>query len=422
MTANYRSVFTRAVWVAALGYLVDLYDLVLFGIVRVPSLKALGVPEQQLLETGALLLNLQMAGMLVGGFAWGVLADRKGRMKALYGSILLYSVANLLNAFVTNIPTYGALRFIAGFGLAGELGAAVTLVSEILPQKVRGLGSTIIGLAGFTGAILAAFLGSLVSWQTSYVIGGALGLVLLFARIRAQESRLFEKSRRPDNERSTWGATLKLLLRPDLARRYLLCLLTGMNIWFIAGILIYFSPELAKELGISGPVLAGQAILWSYMGSVAGDVISGLLSQKLRSRKRAIFGFLLITLVLIVAYERLLHGRTPEAMYLFCVFMGLANGYWTLYVAMTSELFGTDVRATVATSIPNLVRGGVIPMTIALTALKPALGTLHAAQAIGLVTTALALLALWRLPETFHRELDYSEAEAADFKAGLQSP
>ena len=402
-----RTLFSKAVCVAALGYFVDLYDLVLFGIVRVPSLKALGVPEAELLSAGTRLLNLQMAGLLVGGFAWGLYGDRFGRMRTLFGSIFLYSVANIANAFVTGLPVYGLLRFLAGIGLAGELGAAVTLVSEILPLSLRGLGSTVIGLAGFLGAISAAYVGGATSWKTSYILGGVLGLVLLTTRLSVGESEFFKKTLgKPGQLRAGLHA---LIVSRERFSKYLRCLVVGTPIWFVAGFLIYFSPEFARELGVTAPISAGQAILWSYIGSFCGDLLSGVLSHRLRSRKKAILGFSAFSAVLIPAYFIVLRNSGPTFFYFFCFLLGVACGYWTLFVAMSSEQFGTNIRATVTTSIPNLVRAMVIPMMLVYQQLKPTLGITQGALWIGVTVSIAALLALASLPETFHKDLDYFE-------------
>lgn len=396
---------SKTVWVAALGYFVDVYDLVLFGIVRVASLKGIGVPESELTSSGAMLLNWQMTGMLAGGVVWGILADKFGRMRALYGSIFLYSAANLANGFATNLPVYSCLRFIAGFGLAGELGAAITLVSESVPRTARGIGSALIGFAGFVGAVSAATLGGLVSWNSSYIIGGLLGFALLLARVRVGESEMFVQARA--KAVSTSAALSRLVTSPARLWKFARCVLVGMPIWFISGILMYFAPEFGRELGIQTPVLAGQAILWNYMGAIFGDPAVGVTSQWLGSRKKGILVYLALGTFLIPAFFFLLKGANAESFYLVCFLLGIANSYWTLFVTMTSEHFGTDVRATVTTSAPNFVRGMVVPMSTLFIFLKTDWGTTGAALSIGMAVVAMAILALVSLPETFHKDLDY---------------
>jgi len=289
----------KMVWICALGYFVDMFDLVLFGIVRIPSLKALGVAEIDIQKIGAQLLNYQMTGLIIGGFFWGLMGDKVGRLKTLFASIFLYSLANLLNAFIINIDYYAFLRFLAGFGLAGELGVAVTLIAEILPKNNRGFGTTIIGFAGFLGAICAALTARYSTWKIIYLIGGIIGFILLITRLSAHESILFSKS----NQKNQFHKTIKLLFTSrDRVWRYFKLILVGIPIWFVSGILIYFSPEFSKELNVDGTVLAGSAILWCYMGSLLGDIFSGYISQKLKSRKKAINFFLWLLCFVIIGY------------------------------------------------------------------------------------------------------------------------
>ena len=173
--------------------MVDMYDLFLFSINRVSSLKSLHISGEQLLADGIMLLNLQMAGMLIGGIFWGIMGDKKGRLSVLFGSILIYSIANIGNGFVTTVTQYAVLRFIAGFGLAGELGAGITLVTEILPKERRGYGTTLVATVGIMGALLAYFVSHLFDWRTAYFIGGGLGLILMILRVRVFESGMFMK-------------------------------------------------------------------------------------------------------------------------------------------------------------------------------------------------------------------------------------
>lgn len=273
------------VLVAALGYLVDMYDLFLFSVVRVPSLKTLGTPTDRLLPDGIMLLNMQMAGMLLGGIFWGVLGDRRGRLSVLFGSILIYSLANIGNGLVTTLNQYALLRFVAGVGLAGELGAGVTLVTEVLPKQIRGYGTTIVATMGVLGAILAYFVADLFAWRNAYFIGGGLGLLLLILRVNVLESRIFETLKERHVKR---GDLLMLFTNKARFLKYLQCILVGLPIWFVVGILITFSPEFGQAMGLSAPVVAGKAVMLTFAGQVFGDVTSGLLSQRLRSRKRAI--------------------------------------------------------------------------------------------------------------------------------------
>jgi putative MFS transporter len=391
--------------VAALGYFVDIYDLILFSIVRVPSLTALGLSGDALLESGVLLLNMQMAGMLVGGIAWGVMGDRRGRLSVLFGSIVLYSVANLANAFVQDVSTYAALRFIAGVGLAGELGAGITLVSEILPKEVRGYGTTIVASVGVMGAVVAVLVGDAFDWRIAYGVGGVMGLALLVLRIGVFESGLFEGVKQTTVARGNFFA---LFANPKRTRRYVSAVLVGLPIWYVIGILITFAPELGGAVGVSPAPRAARAVLFAYLGLTAGDLASGLISQWMRSRKRALGLFLGMTLTCILIYFAPF-AKSLTLFYAICFALGLSIGYWAMFVTVASELFGTNLRATATTTAPNFVRGAVVPVTLLFQSLKEPLGLSLAGLTVGLLTVAIALVALWGLDETFGRDLDFVE-------------
>jgi len=393
------------VLVAALGYLVDMYDLFLFSVVRVPSLKALGVSGEGLLQNGILLLNLQMGGMLVGGVFWGILGDKRGRLSVLFGSILIYSLANLANGFVTTVEQYAVLRFIAGLGLAGELGAGITLVTEILPTKIRGYGTTLVATMGVLGAILAYFVADIFEWRISYFIGGGLGLALLVLRFNVFESGLFTKLKTSTVQRGNLGLLFSSGTR---LRRYVQCILVGLPIWFVVGILITFSPEFGLALGLTEPVVAGKAVMLAFSGQVAGDLASGFLSQVLGSRKKVIGLFIGLSALFVGVYL-LVPLRDTALFYVVCVCLGFANGYWTLFVTIAAELFGTNLRATVATTVPNFVRGAVIPLTALFGLLRPHVGLVYGALLVGAMTILGALLSLWFLEETFRKDLDFWE-------------
>lgn len=393
--------------VAALGYFVDIYDLLLFGIVRVASLRTIGVPEDQLLSVGIDLINAQMIGLLVGGIVWGIWGDKKGRLSVLFGSIFLYSVANIANAFVTTPLQYAVLRFVAGVGLAGELGAAITLVSEMMTKESRGIGTTIVASVGILGAVVASVVGDLFDWRVAYIIGGCMGLALLVLRVRMFESGMYTKVQ----EHKIAKGEFFMLFRPaERCFRYLRCVLIGLPIWFVIGILITFSPELAKALGVTEPIKAGTSIMISYIGLSLGDLSSGLLSQKLRSRKKVVGGFLLLTLLAVLYYVNA-KGVSAFHFYGICLCLGFAVGYWAVFVTIAAEQFGTNLRATAATTVPNFVRGSVVPITLSFHFLNERfqLGLVHSALIVGLVTLIIAGFALWRLHETFAKDLDYFE-------------
>jgi predicted MFS family arabinose efflux permease len=392
--------------VAALGYLVDMYDLFLFSVVRVPSLKALNVADDQLLTEGINLLNYQMAGMLIGGVLWGVIADKRGRLSVLFGSIIMYSLANIGNGFVTSLDQYALLRFIAGVGLAGELGAGITLVTEVLPKEIRGYGTTLVATLGVLGAILAYFVADLFAWRISYFVGGGMGLLLLVLRFNVFESGMFKHAKERSVDR---GNILMILTNGKRLGKYLMAILVGLPIWFVVGILITFSPEFGAAKGIEG-INAGKAVMLAFSGQVGGDIVSGLLSQYMRSRKKVIRLFIVLSLAMVIGYL-LIPMQDLFSFYLLCTLLGFCNGYWTLFITIAAELFGTNLRATVATTVPNFVRGATIPLAALFVSFKPDLGVIQSGLVIGLATSLVALLALYFLEETFTKDMDFVEKE-----------
>ncbi len=395
-----------AVLVAALGYFVDIYDLLLFSIVRIQSLKDIGVPIEMTQEIGARILNFQMFGMLLGGIFWGVLGDKRGRLSVLLGSIVMYSLANIANGFVQTVEQYEILRFVAGVGLAGELGAGITLVAEIMGKNERGYGAMIIAGVGVLGAVLAAFVAERFAWRTAYFIGGGLGLSLLALRVGVLESGMFQ------NLTHTVSRGNFFLLFADGRRlvRYLACILVGLPTWFVVGVLITFSPEMSAAMGVVG-VKAGTAIMATYSGIAVGDFLSGWLSQRLQSRRKVIGLFLALTAILIVVWSNA-SGISLSQFYGLCFALGVAVGYWAIFVINSAEQFGTNIRATATTTTPNFVRGAVPLMTTSYLYLSKGegLGALKSAMIVGLVCVAIAFGALLVLRETFGKDLDYIEA------------
>ncbi|MDP1832646.1 MAG: MFS transporter [Geothrix sp.] len=400
-----RSVLNLTVLVAALGYFVDMFDLLLFPIVRQASLTALGVAADRQIEVGAFLLNWQMTGMLLGGILWGILGDRKGRLSTLFGSIALYSVANLANAFVTGIPSYAFWRFMAGLGLAGELGAAITLVSEVLPKDLRGYGTALVASVGVFGTVTAALVGRYLTWQQAYLVGGGLGIVLLFLRVGLRESFMFQRAHETTVKR---GDFLSLFTAWSRFGRYARCILIGLPMWFVVGILIIFIPEFAPSLGVTGKLDASTAVACCYSGITVGSLASGFLSQMWGTRTKVV-GLFMGASFLGVAIFLLGRGFSPFGMYVLATFLGLATGYWAVFVTVAAEQFGTNLRATVATTVPNFVRGAVVLITSGFLALKGHLGLLGAAWAVGLVCFALAAISLAGLEDTHGRDLDFVE-------------
>jgi MFS family permease len=404
---KYKVLFSVPVIVAALGYFVDIYDLLLFSIVRRASLLSLGIPENDLLATGEFLLRVQMTGLLVGGLIWGIMGDKLGRLSVLFGSILLYSLANIANGFVTSLDQYAWLRFIAGIGLAGELGAGVTLVSEILPTNLRGYGTTIIATVGLMGAVVGNFLSKMFEWQTSYFIGGGLGLLLLIARVSVFESGMFLKSKEKDIQR---GNFLQFFTKRDRFLKLMGCIFIGLPIWYAIGILITFSPEFAQVLQIEGAIAAGDAVMFSYIGLAVGDLTSGVSSQIAGSRKKILKIFILLTLGFILFY--LFNPvRSAAFFYFACFCLGVGVGYWALFVTIAAEQFGTNLRSTAATTVPNFIRGTVVPLTLGFKLLRAEFGIIYGALIVGILTIIIAFIALQLIDETYGRDLNFEEID-----------
>lgn len=393
--------------IAALGYFVDILDLFLFNVFRIPSLLDLGIAQERHFAVGASLINIQMIGLLFGSFVWGVLGDRAGRVRALYGSILLYSLATLANALVTSLPGYAACRLLAGIGLAGELGAAITLVSETLPPRRRGLGTALVAGFGLCGGMAAALLAEWVSWRSAFLIGGGCGLLLLLLRVRLRESGLFTRLTATASPQLQRGSLRLLLAAPARRGLYFRLALIGLPVWFVAGILMVFSPELARALAVPG-VTAARCILFSYLGTAIGDVGSGLLSQLLHSRKRVIALSLALVALTVTAFLSA-HGVTSYVLFGLCFALGVSTGYWAVLVTTAAEHFGTNLRATVATTIPNLVRASIIPLNLAFAILLPRLGIVASAAVLGAACLLVAALSLRTLRETFACDLDFHE-------------
>ncbi|MBL7545345.1 MAG: MFS transporter [Bdellovibrionaceae bacterium] len=404
--SQFLSAINLTVLVAGLGYFVDMFDITLFGVVRVASLKDLGVTDpQEILKSGVLLYNAQMIGMMLGGLLWGVWADKRGRLSVMFGSIILYSLGNIANAFVWDVNSYAICRFITGIGLAGELGAAITLVAESLPKETRGYGTTIVATLGLLGSVTAAYFGQHIYWKSAYIMGGVMGLLLLVTRFRVFESGMYEKTHEKNVERGNLG----MLLKKGRLLKYLKCIFMGIPIYFITGVLFTFSPELTQSLDVQGSVSAGGALLWGSIGLAVGDFLSGMLSQLLKSRNKAISICLAVAFCLILCYLNF-RGLTPDGIYFICFLLGSAAGYWAVLVTVSAEQFGTNIRGTVATTVPNFVRGAAALVVSLFLYLKTELGAADtAALVVGVIFFALALLSIWTLEETYGKELDYFE-------------
>ncbi|GAB4044514.1 MFS transporter [Spirosoma litoris] len=398
--------------VAALGYFVDIYDLLLFGIVRVPSLKDMGLTPDQISLVGGRIMNWQMAGLLLGGIVWGILGDKRGRLSVLFGSIITYSIANIACGFVKHITFmdpvqyYALMRFVAGVGLAGELGAGITLVSEILPKEKRAVGTSFVAGIGVLGAVVAYFTVKLFDWETAFFVGGSLGFGLLLLRFGVVESGMFTNI--IEQKQVSRGNFLSFFTNTNRLSRYLKCIGVGIPSWFVTGILASFSNEFGKAWGVDEEIQPGLAITCLYIGMAIGDLSNGFISQALASRKKAITLFMSIAFVF--SFICLYLGiKSATVFYVLCLGLGFGNGYWAMFVTISAEQFGTNLRATAATTIPNMVRAFLIPMTLGYQALKPSLDVVNAGAVVGLVTFLIGFYAILTIPETHDKDLNYLE-------------
>ncbi|OYU80548.1 MAG: MFS transporter [Flavobacterium sp. BFFFF1] len=400
--------FSFPVIVAALGYFVDIYDLLLFGIVRVPSLKSMHLDAD---AVGTTIINYQMSGLLLGGILWGIIGDKKGRLSVLFGSILVYSLANIACGFLPQINVgdkasiYALLRFIAGLGLAGELGAGITLVSESLPKELRAIGTSIVAGFGLLGAVVAQLTVELAgNWTIAYFIGGGLGLLLLLLRVGVFESGLYKDIAKTSVAK---GDFLSFFTNAKRLKKYLRCIAIGLPTWFCVGILAMMANQFAPEMGIRN-LQPGKAIMWAYIGISVGDFASGMISHLLRSRKKAILYMMLFTLI---GVSLMLGGatRTESGYYFFCAWLGLGTGYWAMFVTVAAEQFGTNIRSTATTTVPNMVRGLVPVMLIGFNYFKPSMGVIFSAAAVGIIVFALGIYATVSIEETHNRDLDFTE-------------
>lgn len=392
--------------VAALGYFVDIYDLIVFNVVKNESLLALGFSGVELQNQEIYLFNLQMTGMLLGGLIWGILGDIKGRVSVLFGSIFLYSVANIANAFVTTIDQYAFWRLIAGLGLAGELGAGITLVSETMEKEKRGYGTMIIVTFGALGAVVASLVGKSFGWQTTYIVGGCMGLALLLLRAGAYESGMYKQLK--TNSHVKKGNFFSLFTSYKSAGKYLSCIAIGLPIWFVIGVLINLSNRFGDVFGLS--INVADSVMYAYLGLSVGDLLSGLMSQLMKSRRKVVFINIALLFIFMLLY--LFYPIASVSYYkLLCFLLGAATGYWALFVTIASEQFGTNIRSTVTNTVPNFVRGAVVPITLSFKALVPSMGLLGAAMIVGSVCCLLAVLATWYVEESFSKDLNYYEIE-----------
>ena len=401
------SIISIAVIVAALGYFVDIYDLLLFSIIRVPSLQSFGLSKEQITTNGEGIIMWQMAGLLIGGIIWGIMGDKKGRLSVLFGSIVLYSLANIANGFVENVDQYRIIRFIAGLGLAGELGAGITLVSELTPKEKRGIATSLVAGIGLTGAVVAFIMKENFNWRTCYFIGGGLGLLLLILRISVYESGMFQGIKNTQVQR---GNFLMLFNNADRFKRYICSILIGLPTWFVIGILITFSGEFGEKMGIKEKIDPGKSIMYAYAAISIGDILIGFISQWFRSRKKAIYLFYAITAIFMILFFTILKNGTAAMMYWICAGLGFGTGFWAIFVTMGAEQFGTNLRATAATTIPNMVRGMLTVLLLPLfKALRSVTDYITGGWLTAIIVMCIGITAVVFIKETFGKDLNYVE-------------
>ena len=406
---NLKSLFSIPVIVAALGYFVDIYDLLLFTIVKTPSMRGLGATDLTILADSTRVINWQMTGLLLGGIIWGVLGDKKGRLSVLFGSIILYSVANFVTGFIETVNQYATCRFVAGLGLAGELGAGITLVSELLPKKLRGVGTSLVAGIGLFGAVAAYFTFQLTQdWRLCYKIGGGLGIMLLFLRVKVAESGMYSQVKAQHVSRGNFFMFFKNAQR---FKKYLCAILIGLPTWYVIGILVNQSDRFAEKMFGSKTIDSGRSIMFAYLGIAFGDIIIGLISQYFQSRKKALLLFYSLTILSLLFFFSS-YNNSNTTMYAVCTALGFSTGFWAIFVTMGAEQFGTNLRATAATTIPNMVRGALPLINLMFFNLFQKnweWSLINSGIVTGIITIAITFIAFYFTEETFHKDLNFVE-------------
>lgn len=398
-------IFSLPVIAAALGYFVDIYDLLLFNILRIKSLGDLGLSTDDIDTKGEWILGLQMAGLLTGGIIWGILGDKKGRLRVLFGSIIIYSLANLATGFVQNAEQYALARFVAGVGLAGELGAGITLVAELLRKEVRGIATSFVAALGILGAVVAFYISQHYHWRTCYFIGGGLGMVLLLLRLGVFESGMYNALQTNVSK----GNFFKFFTDRKRFKKYIYSILLGLPTWYIVGILIAFSNRFGKDMGIEADVDPGRATMYAYVALSVGDILAGLISQLLKSRKKTLYIYYALSAIMLLAYFIQSPGESASIMYLICWGLGFSAGFWAIFVTMGAEQFGTNLRATAATTIPNMVRGALPLMLLLFNALQHWFSFVQSGWITGIIILFISVYSASKVDETFNKDLDYLE-------------
>lgn len=409
MSNKQYGIFSITVIVAALGYFVDIYDLLLFAIIRVESLQSLGLSAEQIKIDGEAILQWQMFGLLFGGIIAGVIADKKGRLSVLFGSILFYSLANIANGMVTNVEQYKIIRFLAGLGLAGELGVGITLVSELIQKEKRGIATSMVAGIGLTGAVVAFIMKNNFDWRTCYYIGGGLGLLLLVLRVSVFESGMFKEVKK---QKVQLGNFFMLFNKGERFKRYLTSILIGLPTWFVIGVLVAFSNDFGKAMGITEKIDPGKAIMYAYAAISIGDILIGFISQWLKSRKKALFLFYFITIIFMVLFFTAQWNGSAAKMYWICAGMGFGTGFWAIFITMGAEQIGTNLRATAATTIPNMVRGMlaifILPLFQWLRGIE-GVGYVNGGIYAGVIIMVITIIAAIMTKETFNKDLNFVE-------------
>lgn len=397
-------IFSLPVIVGSLGFFVDVYDLLLFNIIRKPSLQDLGLTGDAILTTGENILNIQMIGILIGGIIWGIMGDKKGRKSVLFASILLYSAATIGNGMVTNVTQYTVLRFIAAVGLAGELGASITLTSELLPKEKRGIAAAVIAVTGVMGTITAYFVNRWFhDWRLCYYIGGCLGLLLLVLRMGFLESSMFDAVKKTKVPR---GNFFMFFTNGERFLRYLRGILIGLPVWYVIGVLVTFSDKFANEFGVGG-IDPATAVMYQYVGLALGDLSAGFIANSIKSRKKTLFMFYGVLVIFICLYF-LYHGDS-KIFYLICAGLGFGSGISVLYITMSAEQFGTNLRATAAISIPNFVRGFLPLISLLFREIRGFTGYVTGGWITGIIIMVIAMIAAWFTRESFGKDLNFLE-------------
>ncbi len=409
MTEKKYGVLSLPVIVAALGYFVDIYDLLLFTIVKKPSMLGVGSTDATMLVDSTRVINWQMTGLLLGGIIWGMLADKKGRLSVLFGSIILYSVANFATGFVQTVDQYAACRFVGGLGLAGELGAGITLVSELLPKNKRGIGTSLVAGIGLSGAVAAYFTYQFTDdWRLCYKIGGGLGIALLLLRVSVAESGMFKEAKEQNVVR---GNFFMLINNGKRLKKYIFAILIGLPTWYVIGILVNQSDRFGNTMFGSTTIDSGRSIMFAYAAIAIGDMLVGLVSQYFKSRKKALLIYYMLTIVgLILFFSG--YNRSDSTMYAICTLLGFSTGFWAIFVTMGAEQFGTNLRGTAATTIPNMVRGAlplINMMFLDLFQKSWGWSLVYSGIITGIVVMTITLIAYYFTEETFHKDLNYVE-------------